>query len=104
MAKAPVKKLKKRARLMKLQYRAQVLSAFGNNLKSLRLKKGLTLRQFEARSGIDAGNLVKYERGTREPGLIVILIMAKALGVHYYDLLDFEFDFNETALRRSVQL
>lgn len=89
---------------MKLQYRAQVLSAFGDNLKSLRLKKGFTLRQFEIKSGIDAGNLVKYERGTREPGLIVILIMARALDIHYHDLFNFEFDFNETALRRSVQL
>ncbi|HZY79120.1 MAG TPA: helix-turn-helix transcriptional regulator [Cyclobacteriaceae bacterium] len=104
MAKAPAKKSKKRSRLMKLQYRAQVLATFGQRLKSLRLKKGFTLRQFEVRSGIDAGNLAKYERGTREPGLIVILIMARALDMHYQELLDFKFDFEETTLRRSAQL
>lgn len=106
MAKAVVKKAakKKRTRLMKLQYRAQVLSTFGHRLRSLRLKKGLTLRQFEIRSGIDAGNLAKYEGGTREPGLIVILIMARALGMHYHELLDFKFDFDEATLRQSAQL
>ncbi len=89
---------------MKLQYRAQVLSAFGHNLKSLRLKKGISLREFELKAGIDAANINKYERGSREPGLIVILIMANALNVHHHDLLNFKFDFDETTLRRSSQL
>jgi transcriptional regulator with XRE-family HTH domain len=102
MAKAPAKKLKKkRARLMKLQHRAELLLAFGRHLESLRIKKGLSPSQFEDRSGIDAGNLAKYELGTREPGLIVILLMAKALEIHPRELLDFNFDFDESALRRS---
>ena len=77
---------------MSLQQRVQILSAFGHRLRALRLQKGLTFRQFETRSGIDAGNLAKYEQGDREPGLIVIMIMAKALDVHHLELLDFDFD------------
>ena len=102
MAKAPAKKVRKRrTRLMKLQHRAELLLTFGRRLEYLRLKKGLSPNQFEDRSGIDAGNLAKYELGTREPGLIVILLMAKALDVHPRELLDFDFDFDETALRHS---
>lgn len=86
---------------MKLQHRAQLLSTFGHRLQLLRLKKGLTPRQFEIRSGIDAGNLAKYELGTREPGLIVIMMMARALDISHRELLDFNFEFDETTLRRS---
>jgi transcriptional regulator with XRE-family HTH domain len=94
MAKAPAKKSKKkRTRLMKLQHRAQVLQAFGRRLEELRLEKGLTPSQFELRSGIDVGNLAKYEQGDREPGLIVMVLMARALDVRCSELLEFEVDF-----------
>ena len=84
---------------MKLQHRAQLLSTFGHRLEQIRLKRGLTPSQFEVRSGIDAGNLAKYEQGAREPGLIVIMIMAKALDIDHLELLDFDFNFDEAPLR-----
>lgn len=86
---------------MKLQHRAELLLMFGRRLEHLRLKKGLSPSEFEDRSGIDAGNLAKYELGTREPGLIVIMIMAKALEVHHRELLDFDFEFDAAAPGRS---
>jgi len=82
----------KRMRLVKLQDRAQLLFSFGQRLEYLRLKSGLTPSQFEARSGIDAGNLAKYEQGHREPGLLVIVMMARCLGVSLREFFDFEFD------------
>jgi transcriptional regulator with XRE-family HTH domain len=103
MAKAPAKRLKKkRIRLMKLTDRVRLLSAFGSRLRQLRLAKGITQPKFEALSGIDPGNLAKYEQGDREPGLAVIFIMAKALGVGHLELLDFDFKMNETRKEKNL--
>lgn len=96
MASASAKKVtNRRVRLMNLKHRSLLLQAFGRRLEQLRLRQGLSPSVFEARSGIDAGNLAKYERGDREPGLVLIVIMAKALEVHPYELLDFDFDFDQ---------
>jgi transcriptional regulator with XRE-family HTH domain len=80
---------------MKLQHRARLLSAFGRRLEKLRIEKGLTPNQFALKSGIDVGNLAKYEQGDREPGIAVIMIMSKALEVDHLELLDFAFDFEQ---------
>jgi transcriptional regulator with XRE-family HTH domain len=85
---------KRRVRLMKLQDRAQLLFSFGRRLEQLRLANKLTPSQFEIRSGIDAGNLAKYEQGHREPGLFVIVMMARALDVSLKEFFDFDFDGN----------
>jgi transcriptional regulator with XRE-family HTH domain len=42
-------------------------STFGTWLKSKRAEKGLTLRAFAEKSGIDPGNLSRYERGIISP-------------------------------------
>ena len=82
---------------MKLADRARLLQAFGRRLKKLRLQLGLTPLQFYYKSGIDGSNLAKYERGEREPGLAIIMIMAKALETNHDDLLKFTFDFSSAA-------
>jgi transcriptional regulator with XRE-family HTH domain len=78
---------------MKLKNRADLTVKFGQRLRQFRLAAGLTPSEFEVRSRIDAGNLAKYEQGEREPGLAVIIIMAKGLGIKHTDLLDFPFDY-----------
>jgi len=40
---------------------------FGNHFKSLRIKKGMTLRNFCQTCGLDAGNMSKLERGMIAP-------------------------------------
>lgn len=86
-----IRKIKgRRSRLMSLDERARLLSAFGRRLLQLRLQSGLTPTEFEAKSGIDAGNLAKYEQGDREPGLVVMTIMSRCLGVKLADLVDFD--------------
>src|SRR5882724_11475665 len=98
MAKGTSKHGKKRVRLMKLEHRAQLYTTFGNRLKKLRLAKGLTPTQFSERCGIDSSNLAKYENGGREPGLAIIMIMAKSLGVTHSELMNFEFNLPDSAL------
>jgi transcriptional regulator with XRE-family HTH domain len=83
----------RRKRLMSLKYRALLLECFGQRLRMMRVQKGLTPSRFEAVSGIDAGNLAKYEEGLREPGLVTIVMIAKVLEVRPAHLLDFEFKF-----------
>lgn len=86
---------------MKIEHRARLCSAFGNRLKVLRVEKGLTPTQFSIRCGIDSSNLRKYENGEREPGLAIIVIMAKSLGITHQDLLAFEFELPDSGLTTS---
>ncbi|MEI9918987.1 MAG: helix-turn-helix transcriptional regulator [Bacteroidota bacterium] len=86
---------------MKFEYRARLCSTFGSRLKKLRVAKGLTPTQFSEQCGIDSSNLGKYESGEREPGLAIIVIMAKSLGITHYELMDFEFDLPDSGLTSS---
>lgn len=98
MAKEYPGRSKKRVRLMTFEYRVRLCSTFGNRLRELRRGKGLTPVQFSAKCGIDSSNLGKYENGEREPGLAIIVIMAKSLGVAHHELLDFRFDLPDSGL------
>lgn len=86
---------------MKFEDRARLLGLFGARLMELREARGMTRTQFARRSGIDRGNLVKYEEEGREPGLVLKEIMAKALGVSVYELLGYSFDFELEGLERK---
>jgi len=101
MAKGASKHNKKRVRLMKLEHRARLYTAFGSRLRKLRIEKGFTPTQFSEQCGIDSSNLGKYENGAREPGLAIIIIMAKSLGISHQELLDFEFDLPDSGLTSS---
>lgn len=94
-------KQKKRVRLMKVEQRARLFTAFGSRLKKLRLAKGLTPTQFSEQCGIDSSNLAKYENGSREPGLAIIIIMAKSLGISHLELLGFEFELPDSGLTNN---
>ena len=81
---------------MKVADRSRLYESFGSRLKRIRLSKGLTPTEMFYRSGVDGSNLRKYENGLRDPGLAIIMILAKALGVDHRVLTDFDFDFEET--------
>lgn len=89
MAKLHTTKSVKRARLMDPEARKKLMVRFGNRVKKRRLALGLTPLQFYERSGIDGSNLSKYERGEREPGLVVMVLIAGALGWEVSKLVDF---------------
>jgi transcriptional regulator with XRE-family HTH domain len=96
-----VSRQKKRVRLMKFEHRARLYSTFGSRLKKLRVAKGLTPTQFSQKCGIDSSNLGKYENGDREPGLAIIIIMAKSLGITHQELINFEFELPDSGLTSS---
>lgn len=53
----------------------------GENVRQLRLKRGLTQEQLAFESKIDLTYLGGIERGRRNPSLLVLVRIAEALGV-----------------------
>ena len=59
----------------------------GQNLKRIRLKKGLTQEQFADVSGFSQQYISGLEGGYRNPTIVTVYELAVALGVSYLDLL-----------------
>jgi len=59
----------------------------GENVRSCRLEKGLTQEQFADVSGFSQQYISSLERGRRNPTIVTIYEISKALGVDYLDLL-----------------
>lgn len=65
----------------------KLLKEFGNNLKTIRLKKGLSLRQLAATAELEHPQIVKMEAGRANPTLTTVLFLAEALAIDPRDLL-----------------
>lgn len=72
----------KRKRLVTNAKRKEALRSFGSLLRQMREQKGYSPTEFSRISKLDLSNLHKYESGTREPGLILILLIAETLEVN----------------------
>lgn len=59
----------------------------GRNVKKIREDKGLTQEKFAERSGFSQQYLSSLENGKRNPTVVTIYELAKALGVNHLDLL-----------------
>jgi transcriptional regulator with XRE-family HTH domain len=59
----------------------------GQNLKRIRLKKGLTQEQFAEISGFSQQYISGLESGHRNPTVVTLYEIALALGVSHLDLL-----------------
>lgn len=59
----------------------------GRNFARIRKKKGLTQQEVEARSGFSQQYLSSLEQGRRNPTVITLHELAKALGVNHVDLI-----------------
>jgi transcriptional regulator with XRE-family HTH domain len=59
----------------------------GRNFARIRREKGLTQEEVEARSGFSQQYLSSLERGRRNPTVITVYEIAKALGVLPVDLI-----------------
>ena len=57
-----------------------VKRAFGQAVRALRLKKGLSQEELAARAGLDRTYISGLERGVRNPALTTQEKVAKALG------------------------
>ncbi|MBB6498964.1 helix-turn-helix domain-containing protein [Pedobacter cryoconitis] len=73
-----------------------ILKEFGKNLKKLREERDLSFREFSRLSGVNTGDIVKYENGESGPNILTLKKLAIGLKVHPTKLLDFNFkvDFN----------
>lgn len=58
----------------------------GQNVKQIRLKKGLTQEAFAEISGFSQQYLSSLEQGRRNPTIITIYELAMSLGVSHMDL------------------
>ena len=60
----------------------------GQNVKKIRLEKKLTQEQFSDISGFSQQYLSGLESGRRNPTVVTLYEIAKALGVSHLDLLE----------------
>ncbi|WP_374572471.1 helix-turn-helix domain-containing protein [Phenylobacterium sp.] len=61
-------------------------AAFGGNVRRLRLERGLTQEQLAFEAQLDLTYVGGIERGRRNPTLLVMVRLAKALGVEVLEL------------------
>jgi transcriptional regulator with XRE-family HTH domain len=57
------------------------MATFGEKLRELRGKAGLSQSQLAKASGLPVDSIRNYEQGRREPGWRVLFPLARALGV-----------------------
>lgn len=67
----------------------QVLKAFGERVKSIRLERGISQEQLGHLAELDRTYISGIERGVRNVGLVNIVRLAKALEVDPRELLNF---------------
>ena len=59
----------------------------GENVRKVRLKRGLTQERFAEKSGFSQQYLSSLENGRRNPSIVTIYELAMALGVSHLELL-----------------
>lgn len=65
---------------------------FGEHLHAMRNDKGLSLREMAELCSLDNSNISKIEHGKFDVQLSTIVELAKGLGVHPRELLDYDFE------------
>ena len=65
----------------------QILTKLGDRIKQIRTEKGLTTRELEAFSGVDSGNITRYELGQKNPSYLTLVKLAKGLEVSIHSLI-----------------
>lgn len=59
----------------------EMLQRFGERMKLIIQEKGISQKELSRRSGITEAAISGYINGTREPGLVAVIRIAKALSV-----------------------
>ncbi|AJW76950.1 transcriptional regulator [Marinitoga sp. 1197] len=68
-----------------------------NNLKKIRNKKGLTIKELSLKTNLAESTIARIENGIfKNPGILTLKKIAKALGTTVEEL----FDFNDKPLAR----
>lgn len=68
------------------------LKKFSAQLKKLRKKKGLSIRELSARCDVDYGKISKLENNKANLTLTTLIELAEGLEVHPKALLDIDFE------------
>jgi transcriptional regulator with XRE-family HTH domain len=68
------------------------LELFGNHLKALRKKKGLSTRQLAARCNVDFSKIGKLENNKANLTLTTLIELAEGLEMHPKELLNIDFE------------
>ena len=68
---------------------SEYLISLGNKIKEIRLSKKISQTETAYRCGFDKSNYNTIEAGKRNPTIISLLKISKALDVTILDLLDF---------------
>ncbi len=66
--------------------RNNILKSFGDRVRTIRIKKGITQEQLANDAGIERSYMGTIERGERNPTLLKVVNIAKALKVSIKDL------------------
>ena len=64
----------------------ETLDKFGEKLKTLRTKKGLTLVQLAFEADIELSQVHRVEKGKINPTLTTLIALAKGLGINLSEL------------------
>jgi transcriptional regulator with XRE-family HTH domain len=67
----------------------ELLTRFGNRLKSLRQFKGLTLQALAIEADIEISQVHRIEKGKINPTLTTITALSKGLDISLVELLDY---------------
>jgi transcriptional regulator with XRE-family HTH domain len=70
---------------------------FAKNLKALREKKGISLRELSLRANLEYSQVQRIEKGKVNLSLTTMIALAEGLDVHPKKLLDFDFEENSTS-------
>lgn len=73
------------------KYNESFCKAFGKNLRKLREKKGISMRQFAVQADMEYSQLSKIERGVVNTTISTVLSLAQALEIEPFKLLDFKY-------------
>lgn len=73
-----------------MENRTQILDSFGKKLQKLRTDRNLTQEKLAEIAGFDRTYISLLERGSRNPSLVNIVRLAKALNITPDKLLKFE--------------
>jgi len=68
--------------------RNKLLAALGKNVRTRRESSGLTQEQLGDKAGLDPTYISGIERGVRNPSLLSIERLARALGISVSEILD----------------
>lgn len=79
----------------------EIRKRIGWNVRRLRAEREINQEDFATDSGFDRGYISGIERGVRNPSILVLERIAKALGVDVTDLLDEAMAANFAEKRRA---